>query len=199
MTIPDLSILAAMCNGPDLLLLAFLVCNAVLGGSRGLIRTLLGVFGKAAVLIGAVLLSGACAPVVSTTLVKPILGDLFTYDLTAYLTALPVGTEIMQSVDSMCEGVAFSILFFVFAILLGMALHAVGSALSLACRVPPIGFVDHIGGAALGIISGAILALVALHLAYYFQPALFAPLGVLAPDVLANTVLVRRLLAIVPI
>ncbi len=186
-------------NLPDLILIAFLLCSISFGGAQGLVRTVIGLFGKLAVIIGSVFLAKTCAPVLAFAIVNPILGDLFAYDLSEYLINLPAGTEITQSALKMSEGVAFLILFFVFAIVLAIVLHGVQVACNLALKFPPLGFIDRLGGAALGLVGGLVLALLLLHIMYMVQPELFAPLGWLEPERIANTVLVSKLLAVYPI
>lgn len=183
----------------DLVFVIFLLISLYFGSKNGLMRVVLQVCGRLITIFGAGFLAHFCAPILADAVVVPILGDVFHRQLSSLPITSNLQLQISQTTSSLAEGVAFFILFLLFTIGLTVVIRGVDSALQFAKRFPPLGFLDRVGGGALGIVSGSVLALVLLHLAYYLQPALFAPLGIFATDKLAQTALVSRLLAIFPI
>ncbi|MBR3867325.1 MAG: CvpA family protein [Butyricicoccus sp.] len=192
-----LDFLYGLCNLPDLILLGFLLFSVSMGASRGPTRALIALATRLGSLIASFYAARACAPVLAHWIVTPIVGDIF--EERAALSGTLLVEEITETAVQMAEGIAFLILLLLCVIGLGVLFHLLGDALHLIGRLPPFGFVGRLAGMGIGLIGGVLLAVLTLWLIGVFRPDIYAPLGYLSPENLANTTLVSALLGFFPV
>lgn len=199
----QLESLSALLHIPDLILLLLLLWSVVSGARRGLIQTVIGLVGWIAVVLGAGWLSRLFTPMLAKAVVTPLVGKAFTAYIgqDAALSGIldQVEITVTKAATAMAEGVAFLILFVLFALALSALLALVSHSLNFLTRFPPLGWLNRLAGAALGLVGGIAVILLALKLCYVSRPDLFGPLGVLSPDRIADTVLLRGLFTYFPI
>lgn len=196
-------LLRGLLNLPDLLLLAVILISAGLGASRGLVRTLTNGFGRILALAGASAAASFAAPALARFLVTPIVGDIFQVRAADLLSRTPGLAENLQikataMAAEMTGSLAFFLLFFIFLLIMNILVHTAGTALHLATRIGPVGFVNRLAGAALGGILGLVLCLLGLLAMTFFSPGMLGPLGYLSPERLAETSLTAHLLGLLP-
>lgn len=195
--------LTGLLNAPDLILLAIILTSAVLGASRGLVRTLCNFLGRIVALVGAVLAARLISPLLARYLVTPIVGSVFEIRATDLLSRSPELADAAQSsatemAAAMAESLAFFLLFFIFMIAINVLVHMVSTALELVTRLGPIGFLDALGGFALGAVFGLVLCVLGLVALTIFSPDTFGELGWLNPGRVAGTSLTAFLLGLLP-
>lgn len=196
--------LQGMLNPPDLILLAIILVSAILGASRGLVRTVCNALGRLVALIGATAAARLLAPVLARFLVTPIVGQVFEVRATDLLSRMPeavtgsLQAQATEMAAEMAESLAFFLLFFIFMLVMNILVHMVSTALRLVTRIRPIGFLDGLAGFALGAVFGAVLCFLGLWALTVFAPSTFGELGSLAPDVVAGTTLTAFLLGLIP-
>lgn len=189
-------------NPFDLILIAILLFFTVTGFLCGALGTLYRLFGQLAVLVGAVVAARLLAPVVAEKLVTPLVGKAFSEQAAlAQANGLLPGLQqgATDAAAGMAQSLAFLILLFLFATVLGLVLSVAVKGLKLLTRVPPLGLIDSIGGAALGLLSGLALICAVLIGTYWFSPLTYTTLGFLSPERIGGTVLLSRLIEFLPI
>lgn len=199
--LPDL--LLGLLNAPDLILLAIILVSAILGASRGLVRTLCNFLGRIVALAGATAAARLAAPALARYLVTPIVGEVFEIRATDLLSRMPEAANALETAAtdmaaSMAESLAFALLFFIFLIAMNVLVHMVSTALKLVTRIGPIGFLDGLGGFALGAAFGLALCALGLLALTIFSPSTFGELGWLNPERVAGTSLTAFLLGLLP-
>ena len=68
---------SSLFNLPDLLIVLFLLFSVTSGARRGLTGTIIGLFGRIAVVLGANWLAGLGAPMLARTITAPLAAKLF--------------------------------------------------------------------------------------------------------------------------
>lgn len=197
------TVLMGLLNAPDLILLAIILVSAVLGASRGLVRTLCNFLGRVIALVGATVLARLVSPLLARYLVTPIVGSIFEIRATDLLSRSPELADAAQAsaaemAQTMAQSLAFFLLFFIFMIAINVLVHMVSTALQLVTRLGPIGFLDALGGFALGAVFGLVLCVVGLFALTVFSPGTFGELGWLNPERVAGTSLTAFLLGLLP-
>lgn len=199
-----LETLRGLANLPDLIVLTILLVSAILGGKRGLVRTVVGGFGRLIALIGAIAAARFLAPLMAKVIVTPIVGDIFRTRAAVLLQSAPDAAESLQSAITemaagMAESLAYFLLFVVLLFLFGILVHMLGSGLKLLTRIAPVGALDSLAGFVLGAAFGLVLIVIALRALTVFSPNTFGPLGWLSPETVAGTLLTRSLLSLLPV
>ena len=197
------SVLQGLLNMPDLILLAIILVSAILGASRGLVRTVCNFLGRIVALAGATLAARLIAPALARYLVTPIVGQVFEIRATDLLSRMPELADTLQTTAtdmaaSMAESLAFFLLFFIFLIVMNVVVHMDAIALKIVTRIGPIGFLDGLGGFALGAVFGLVLCLLGLLALTIFSPSTFGELGWLSPTRVEGTSLTAFLLGLLP-
>lgn len=197
-------ILQGILNVPDLILLAIILVSAILGASRGLVRTVCNALGRLVAFAGATAAAKMLAPVLARFLVTPIVGQVFEVRAADLLSRIPESVtdnlqmQATEMAAEMAESLAFFLLFFIFMIAMNILVHMVSTALRLVTRIGPIGFLDGLAGMALGAVFGAVLCFLGLWALTVFAPSTFGELGALAPDVVEGTTLTAFVLGLIP-
>lgn len=210
-------------NPCDLILIAILFANIILGCSRGLIRTLFGLFGKLAAIAFSASASHALAPLLAQHFISPIIGDVLQSQVTTALqnanidggtsflrsisqtlvhlldfdivktAAMPLQEAIAQATQSLSNSIAYAILFVILAIVFSILIHIMGEALHFLTEAAPLKAIDRLGGALFGALCGAAICITILWVLHQFAPALFTELGILSPTQLENSLLTRTI------
>lgn len=210
--------LLLLASPSDIVILVLLLVNFLIGCQRGLIRTLLGLFGKLAALLLAAVTARVAAPYMAQYLVTPIVGSVFysqatqtlqgvaeTQGLSAMLQRLldsplvkgaahPLEVAANQASRAMAESLSFVILFCVLIVAFSALIHLIGEALHFLTKKTPLSALDCVGGGLIGLLCGAVLCVLIIWALTFFAPAMFSELGVLSPAVVEQTLLTRGIL-----
>lgn len=190
-------------NLPDLIVLLFLLWSTLNGARRGLIHTLIHLVGRIAVVLGACWLAKLFAPALASSVVTPTMGHAFSYqiaqspEIAGVLEKLQIPAT--QAVQTMAESIAFALLSMIFLFVLSAVLSLISHSLHLLTRFPPLGWLNRLAGAAIGLAGGLAAVLLLLWFALLIRPDLFTALGALSPERISHTVLLRSLLDYFPI
>lgn len=197
MQINDLSLLF---NLPDLIILALLGFNIILGFKRGFFRSLYGFVGRIITLAAAFFAARAASPMLARFVVTPIVGDLFQNQAGKAAGLLD---ELRQSVTeaaiSMAESIAFLLLFLLCAILFGWLIATIAKSLHFIAHLTPLGFLDSLAGAATGLFTGIALISLLLLGIQWFSPITYTALGYLSPEYVSGTLLLAKFIDILPV
>lgn len=197
-----LSTLPKLLNLPDLILIALIAVNLIFGFHRGFVHTLFGLAGKLAALAAAVFSARVLAPGVAKFVVTPIVGSVFEKqaELGAAAGLLDgLKQTVTEAAIHMAESVAFLMLTLLLFILFGWLVALLGKSLHFIAHLTPLGLLDSLGGAALGALAGLALAALVLLGIEWFSPITYTALGYLSPERLADTVLVQKLVDLLPV
>ena len=187
----------SLLNLPDLLIVLFLLFSVASGARRGLTGTIIGLFGRLAVVLGANWLAGMGAPMLARTMVKPITEKLFESEVMQGLDG--VQETAVQAAASMAEGLAYLILMVLCLMLLSVVLSLIAHSLHLLTRFPPLGALNRLAGAAIGLVGGVLLIVLALWLVHLLRPEVFTTIGWLSPSRIEQTRILNGLLTYFPI
>ncbi|MBS5151018.1 MAG: CvpA family protein [Butyricicoccus pullicaecorum] len=187
----------SLLNLPDLLIVLFLLFSVASGARRGLTGTIIGLFGRLAVVLGANWLAGMGAPMLARTMVKPITEKLFESEVIQGLDG--VQETAVQAAASMAEGLAYLILMVLCLMLLSVVLSLIAHSLHLLTRFPPLGALNRLAGAAIGLVGGFLLIVLALWLVHLLRPEVFTTIGWLSPSRIEQTRILNGLLTYFPI
>lgn len=187
----------SLLNLPDLLIVLFLLFSVASGARRGLTGTIIGLFGRLAVVLGANWLAGMGAPMLARTMVKPITEKLFESEVIQGLDG--VQETAVQAAASMAEGLAYLILMVLCLMLLSVVLSLIAHSLHLLTRFPPLGVLNRLAGAAIGLVGGFLLIVLALWLVHLLRPEVFTTIGWLSPSRIEQTRILNGLLTYFPI
>ncbi|MDO4668201.1 MAG: CvpA family protein [Butyricicoccus pullicaecorum] len=187
----------SLLNLPDLLIVLFLLFSVASGARRGLTGTIIGLFGRLAVVLGANWLAGMGAPMLARTMVKPITEKLFESEVIQGLDG--VQETAVQAAASMAEGLAYLILMVLCLMLLSVVLSLIAHSLHLLTRFPPLGALNRLAGAAIGLVGGVLLIVLALWLVHLLRPEVFTTIGWLSPSRIEQTRILNGLLTYFPI
>ncbi len=208
----------------DLILLAIIVANVIMGANRGFIRTIFGLFGKLAAIAGATVGAKLMTPFVAEHLVTPIIGEALQKQVTVVLQAAnvdggtaflsqisqtlvqildfdnvktatqPLQEAIAQATQGLAESITYFIVFAVLVVLLSMVIRIAGETVHFLTDATPLKAVDRLGGALFGAVCGAVLCVVLLWVLHQFAPAIFTELGALSPSQVEKTLLTQKIL-----
>lgn len=194
--------LLQLLNLPDLIIIAIVLINMLSGFRRGFFGSLYGLVGRIIALIAAYWAARAAAPYAAQWIVTPILGDIFesraTFGLSnGVLDALR--QTVTEAAVSMAESVAFLLLLILGCILFGWLVGVLTKSLRFIAHLTPLGILDSIAGGAVGFATGVILIALILLGIQFFSPITYSPLGWLSPERVSNTVLLAKLMDILPV
>ena len=190
---------SSLFNLPDLLIVLFLLFSVTSGARRGLTGTIIGLFGRIAVVLGANWLAGLGTPMLARTITAPLAAKLFASETIQGLDVVLSEETAAQAVASMAEGLAYLILVIVFLMVLSALLSLIVRSLNLLTRFPPLGALNRLAGAAIGLVGGVLVIVLALWIAYLLRPEIFTPIGWLSPSRIEQTVILSSLFTYFPI
>lgn len=193
---------SALLNPLDLILIAILLFFLISGLRRGFSRTLCGVLGRLIGLAATFFAARALAPVVARLVVTPIVGSLF--ESQAELSqAAGVLDGLRQTVEEaaagMAESIAFLFLIVIFGILFGFLISVALHSLRFLTRHTPLAIPDALAGGAVGLAAGVVLIAAFLVCLEWVYPIAYSPLGWLSPERVQHTVLLARLIDVLPV
>ena len=99
----------------------------------------------------------------------------------------------------MAESIAFLLLLILFGILFGWLVGVLTKSLRFIAHLTPLGILDSVAGGAVGFATGVILIALILVGIQFFSPITYSSLGWLSPERVSNTVLLARLIDILPV
>lgn len=198
--IPD--VLLSLLNVPDLVILAVVLVNLILGLRRGALASLAGLVGRCIAMAGSYFLARQLASSAAKWLAEPIVRSVFEHKLKQSgvpdALADSVQTSLCTAVQSMAESISYLVLIAVFSVLLSILISLAVRALRLLSRVTPLGILDALAGGAIGLATGLLLVVLVLLGAHWFYPVTFTELGYLSPERIENTFLLAKIIAFLP-
>ncbi|MDO4269439.1 MAG: CvpA family protein [Eubacteriales bacterium] len=200
---PDLSqTLLKLLNLPDLILIVLLLINVILGCRRGFFGALAGLVGRIVALAASFFAARAAAPIVAKWIVTPIVGKVFEQQAALGGAAgLLDGLKqtVTEAAAGMAESIAFLLLLILCGILFGWLVALAAKGLHFIAQLTPLGVLDSLAGGAVGLAAGvALIALVLLGIEW-FSPITYTSLGYLSPQRVADTVLLAKLIDVLPV
>lgn len=197
-----LSTLTGLCNLPDLILLAIVLVNLILGFRRGFFGALTGLVGRVIAVAAAFFAARAAAPYVAEWVVTPIVGDLFAKQagVSGAAGALDaLRQSATEAAVSMAESVAFVLLLILFCILFGWLVGFAAKSLHSIAHLTPLGILDSLAGGAVGLVAGTVLVALILLGVWWVYPIAYSPLGWLSPERISHTLLLAKLIDVLPV
>lgn len=197
-----LSVLTGLCNLPDLIILAILLVNLVLGFRRGFFGSLYGLVGRVIAVAAAFFAARWAAPYVAEWIVTPIVGDVFEKQagVSGAAGALDaLRQSATEAAVSMAESVAFVLLLILFCILFGWLIGFAVKSLHTIAHLTPLGFLDSLAGGAVGLAAGGILIVLILLGVWWVYPIAYSPLGWLSPERVSDSLLLAKLIDVLPV
>ena len=194
--------LSALLNLPDLIIIAAVLVNMILGFRRGFFGSLYGLVGRIIALAASYFAARAAAPYIASWVVTPIVGDVFEQQATLSVSSGVLDAlrqTVTEAAQSMAESIAFLLLLILFGILLGWLVGVLTKSLRFIAHLTPLGILDSVAGGAVGFATGVILIALILVGIQFFSPITYSSLGWLSPERVSNTVLLARLIDILPV
>lgn len=194
--------LSALLNLPDLIIIAAVLVNMILGFRRGFFGSLYGLVGRIIALAAAYFSARAAAPYIASWVVTPIVGDVFEQQATLSVSSGVLDAlrqTVTEAAQSMAESIAFLLLLILFGILFGWLVGVLTKSLRFIAHLTPLGILDSVAGGAVGFATGVILIALILVGIQFFSPITYSSLGWLSPERVSNTVLLARLIDILPV
>lgn len=189
----------SLLNLPDLLIVLFLLFSVASGARRGLTGTIIGLFGRIAVVLGANWLAGLGAPMLAQTMTAPLTAKLFESEAIQGLDGVLSQETAAQAAASMAGGLAYLILVILCLMVLSVVLSLIVHSFNLLTRFPPLGALNRLAGAAIGLVGGVLVIVLALWLVHLLRPEVFTTIGWLSPSRIEQTVILNSLLTYFPI
>ena len=194
--------LSALLNLPDLIIIAAVLVNMILGFRRGFFGSLYGLVGRIIALAASYFAARAAAPYIASWVVTPIVGDVFEQQATLSVSSGVLDAlrqTVTEAAQSMAESIAFLLLLILFGILFGWLVGVLTKSLRFIAHLTPLGILDSVAGGAVGFATGVILIALILVGIQFFSPITYSSLGWLSPERVSNTVLLARLVDIMPV
>lgn len=197
-----LQVLKGLLNLPDLIILAVILVNIILGCRKGLFGSLCGLAGRVAALCAAFFSARAAAPVIARWIVTPIVGEVFEKQ-----AALGKAGGLLdglrqtatEAAASMAESIAFLLLLILFCVLFGWLVMILGKSLHFIAHLTPLGVLDSLAGGAAGLAAGLLLIVLVLIGTAWFSPIAYTSLGWLSPQRVAGSVILKALVDMLPV
>ena len=194
--------LSALLNLPDMIIIAAVLVNMILGFRRGFFGSLYGLVGRIIALAASYFAARAAAPYIASWVVTPIVGDVFEQQATLSVSSGVLDAlrqTVTEAAQSMAESIAFLLLLILFGILFGWLVGVLTKSLRFIAHLTPLGILDSVAGGAVGFATGVILIALILVGIQFFSPITYSSLGWLSPERVSNTVLLARLIDILPV
>ena len=194
--------LSALLNLPDLIIIAAVLVNMILGFRRGFFGSLYGLVGRIIALAASYFAARAAAPYIASWVVTPIVGDVFEQQATLSVSSGVLDAlrqTVTEAAQSMAESIAFLLLLILFGIPFGWLVGVLTKSLRFIAHLTPLGILDSVAGGAVGFATGVILIALILVGIQFFSPITYSSLGWLSPERVSNTVLLARLIDILPV
>lgn len=188
-----------LANPTDLIIIVVILYGAFIGYHRGLIRTVIGSVRFLVSMFGATIVARIISPIIAPMIVEPIVKKVFETKLSGASDLAPqiitqLQNNMTQIATAFAQSIAFSIVFFVFMFVISFVLNIFVKAMNMLTRIPPISFLNRIGGLALGVLISVLVCIIALSVLKYFAPEIFGDMGYLSPENIAKTKLTSYLL-----
>ena len=189
--------LSQLLNLPDLIIIAVVLVNMILGFKRGFFGSLYGLVGRIIALAAAYFAARAAAPYVAQWVVTPIVGEVF--EKQAALS-MPSGVldalrqTVTEAAVSMAEGVAFLMLLLLACILFGWLIGFAAKSLHTVAHLTPLGVLDSLAGGVIGLAAGVLLVALILIGVWWVYPIAYSPLGWLSPERVSHSLLLATLI-----
>ena len=194
--------LSALLNLPDLIIIAAVLVNMILGFRRGFFGSLYGLVGRIIALAASYFAARAAAPYIASWVVTPIVGDVFEQQATLSVSSGVLDAlrqTVTEAAQSMAESIAFLLLLILFGILFGWLVGVLTKSLRFIAHLTPLGILDSVAGGAVGFATGVILIALILVGIQFFSPITYSSLGWLSPERVSNTVLLAKLIDVLPV
>lgn len=195
-------LLPGIFNVPDMVILAVVLLNIILGLKRGVLASVAGLVGRCIAMAGSYFIARQLAPAAAKWLAEPIVRSVFERRLAE--SGVPdtlaggIQTALQGAIESMSESIAYLVLIAVFSVLLSILIGFAVKALRLLSRVTPLGVLDALAGGAVGLATGLLLVVLVLLGAHWFAPVTFDEAGYLSPERIQNTVLLAKIISFIP-
>ena len=194
--------LPQLLNLPDLIIIAVVLVNMILGFQRGFFGSLYGLVGRIIALAASYFAARAAAPYAARWVVTPIVGDIFEKQATLSVSSGVLDAlrqTVTEAAVSMAESIAFLLLLILFIILFGWLVSVLTKSLRFIAHLTPLGILDSVAGGAVGFATGVILIALLLLGIEFFSPITYSSLGWLSPERVSNTVLLAKLIDVLPV
>ena len=190
----------ALFNVPDLVILAVVLLNIILGLKRGVLASVAGLVGRCIAMAGSYFIARQLAPAAAKWMTEPIVRSEHKLEQSGLPDSLAGGvqTALQSTIQSMSESIAYLVLIFVFSAVLSILISFAVKALRLLSRVTPLGVLDSLAGGAVGLATGLLLIVLVLLGAHWFYPVTFDEAGYLSPERIQNTVLLAKIITFIP-
>ena len=99
----------------------------------------------------------------------------------------------------MAESIAFLLLLLLCAILFGWIISFAAKSLHFIAHLTPLGILDSLAGGIVGAVTGLVLVALLLLGIEWFFPITYSSLGCLSPERVSNTLLLAKLMDILPV
>ena len=190
--------LPGLLNLPDLIIIAAVLVNMILGFRRGFFGALSGLVGRIIALAAAYCAARAAAPYAARWVVTPIVGQVFENQAALSVSSGVLDT-LRQTVTEAAVSMAFLLLLILFGILFGWLASVLAKSLRFFAHLTPLGILDSVAGGAVGFATGVILIALILLGIEFFSPITYSSLGWLSPERVSNTVLLAKLIDVLPV
>lgn len=154
---------------PDLILFLILLFYFICGYKRGLIITILQVFGSLFSFFAALAGAKKLGAYFGSIFVKPF--------LSAKLTSLG------DAAIPIYQNLGFLIAFLVIFLLISIGLHFLANILRIFSSFPILGKINALLGGLLGLLLGIFLCTIAFYFLKLYAPSLFSQYGIFSPSV----------------
>lgn len=180
---------------PSMMIILFLLFCVVNGVRRGLIGAVIGLVSKVVAVFGASWLAKLCTPMLMPMVAEQLTKVIFTSGMIQNLKAQGMLSEAMvaQAAKLIAQGIVYVFLTIVLFFVLTMLLSFLAHALNVFTRFPPIGILNRLGGAVIGLGGGILVLMLAMWLVQMLCPEIFTQLGGVDLSQIQRTELLRSL------
>ncbi|MFQ9126451.1 MAG: hypothetical protein ACLR4Z_06250 [Butyricicoccaceae bacterium] len=198
--IPD--VLLSLLNVPDLVILAVVLVNLLLGLRRGALASLAGLMGRCIAMAGSYFLARQLAPSAANGSQSRLCRSVFEHKLKQSgvpdALADSVQTALRAAVQSMAEYFLSCADRSVFRPAQYSDLACGQGAPSAPARVTPLGILDALAGGAIGACDQVCCSSCSYCSVTLVLPVTFTGLGYLSPERIENTFLLTKIIAFLP-
>ncbi len=197
-----IGILPKLLNIPDIVIIVFLLVNCIFGFKQGFLRSVYGLLGKAAALIGSVIAARAAAPFIAERFIMPVIGEAFDkqFEGAGYHELLEgLRESVEEAAQNLAESIAYILLLTIFGVLFGFIVSLIYKGLKSMTKLGPVNLLDSIGGMAIGLAAGVVIVALVLLCIEWFSPITYSELGWLSPERVADSVLLKIFIDMLPV
>ncbi len=185
----------SLTNITTVMVLVFLLICTVNGARRGLIGAVIGLVSKVVAVFGASWLAKLCAPMLMPMVTEQLTQLILTSDMIQELKTQGILSEemIAQTAARITQGLVYVVLTIVIFFVLTLLLSFAARALNVFLRFPPLGLLNRLGGAVIGLVGGILVLMLAAWMIRMLRPEIFAQLGGLDLSQIQQSELLRSL------